>query len=51
MNLSFLNIYKIISGFDNILNICISEYLKILYAISNKDEQIYIVKDAPKQTN
>ena len=50
-NLPFLNIYKIISGFDNISNICISEDLKILYAISNKDEQIYIVKDAPKQTN
>ena len=48
-SLPFLNVYNTISGFDNISNICISEDLKILYAISNKDEQIYIVKDSPKQ--
>ena len=48
-SLPFLNVCNTISGFDNISNICISEDLKILYAISNKDEQIYIVKDSPKQ--
>ena len=49
--LPFLNLHHIISGFDNISNICISEDNKILYAVNNEDEQIYVIKDDPKQTN
>ena len=49
--LPFLNLHHIISGFDNISNICISEDNKILYAVNNEDEQIYVIKDDPKQIN
>ena len=48
-SLPFLNVYNIISGFEKISNLCIREDLKILYAINSEDEQIYIVKDDPKQ--
>ena len=47
-SLPFLNVHNIISGFERISNLSISEDLKILYAISSEDEQIYVVKDEPK---
>ena len=47
-SLPFLNVNNIISGFERISNLRISEDLKILYAISSEDEQIYVVKDEPK---
>ena len=47
-SLPFLNVHNIISGFERISNLSISEDLKILYAISCEDEQIYVVKDEPK---
>ena len=48
-NLPFLNLHISISGFEKISNIGVSDDLKLLYAINNEDEQIYIVKDDPKQ--
>ena len=48
-NLPFLNIQTIINNMGNISCICISEDIKLLYAVSNKDEQLYVVKDDPKQ--
>ena len=34
---------------ESISCIGVSEDLKILYAISSEDDQIYVVKDDPKQ--
>ena len=48
-NLPFLNIQTIIQDIDNISGICVSDDIKILYAISNNEEQIYAIKDDPKQ--
>lgn len=45
----FLEVQTIIEDMKNINGICTSEDLKILYAISNEDDQIYIIKDDPKQ--
>ena len=47
-NLPFLTLHNTISGFEKISNICVSEDLKILYAIRSEDEQIYVVKDEQK---
>ena len=49
-NLPFLNIQTIIQDIENISGICVSDDIKILYAISNEEEQIYVIKDDPKQT-
>ena len=48
-NLPFLNIQTIIKNMESISCIGVSEDLKILYAISSEDDQIYVVKDDPKQ--
>ena len=46
-NLPFLNIQKNIN-IENISGICFSEDIKTLYALTNEEEQIYIIKDEPK---
>ena len=47
-SLPFLKEVNHIDNMKNITNICASEDIKILYAISDKNEQINIVKDNPK---
>ena len=47
-NLPFLNIQTIIKNMENITGICFGEDMKTLYAISNEEEGIYIVKDDSK---
>ena len=48
-NLPFLNIQNIIQNLENISCISVSEDAKLLYALSNEDDQLYVVKDDPKQ--
>ena len=48
-NLPFLEIKTIIKNIENISVICISDDNRILYAISNEDDQICAIKDHPKQ--
>ena len=48
-SLPFLKEVNHIDNMKNITNICVSEDIKTLYAISEKNEQINIVKDNPKQ--
>ena len=47
-NLPFLNYQNVIKNLEKISSICVSDDLKILYAINYEDDQIYIVKDDPK---
>lgn len=47
-NLPFLNAQTILKDIENISGICTTDDIRILYAISNEDEQIYAIKDDPK---
>ena len=44
-DLPFLNIYNIINDMEKISSICVSDDIKLLYAISNEKDEIYVVKD------
>ena len=48
-NLPFLTLHTTISGLEKISELCINEDNRLLYAISDENEQVYIIKDVPKQ--
>ena len=48
-SLPFLKVVNHIDNIGNITNICVSEDIKTLYAINDKNKKIYIIKDNPKQ--
>ena len=48
-SLPFLKVVNKIDNIENVTNICVSEDIKTLYAISDKNQQIIIIKDNPKQ--
>ena len=50
-NLPFLTMHNSIDNFEKITNLSVNENSRILCAINNEDEQLYIVKDTPKKVN
>ena len=50
-NLPFLTMHNSVGGFEKITDLSVNENSRILCAINNEDEQLYIVKDTPKKVN